>query len=36
MQPGHRANGSRELILADEWNRVDRDPLAADVVAVRL
>jgi len=34
VQPCHSANGSRQLVLAHERNRVNRDPLATDVVAV--
>ena len=36
MQPSHRPHGVGKLFLADQWDRVDRDPLAADVVPVRL
>src|SRR4029077_218927 len=36
MKTSHSANRLRQLLLAHQWNRVDRDPLAADVVPVRL
>ena len=35
-QSHHRSNGAGELVFADQRNRVDRDPLAADVVPVGL
>ena len=35
-QPHDGSDGAGEFLLADERNRVDRDPLAADVVAVGL
>ncbi len=36
MQPRDGAHRLRELLLPHQRNRVDRDPLAADVVPVRL
>ena len=35
-QPGDRAHRGRQLVLSDERDRVDRDALPADVVAVCL